>query len=86
MTDKKRKSIIEMLKNGATEVDFTKVDGSNRKMKCTLNFDLIPNEWHPQDLLAESSEDSPIIKCFDLEKNGWRSFRVDSVNDVRSSA
>jgi hypothetical protein len=86
MTEAKRKSIVEMLKNGVTEVDFTKVDGTNRKMKCTLNFDLIPNEWHPQDLLAETPQDSPTIKCFDLEKNGWRSFRVDSVNDVRSSS
>lgn len=53
-------------------VTFTKLDGTRRDMRCTLNFELIPTENHPG---------LDVIRVFDLEDNGWRSFRVDSVTD-----
>lgn len=59
------------------KVVFIKADGSERTMFCTTNFDMIPSESHPT---GNGKPENPTVKrVFDLEKNAWRSFRIDSV-------
>lgn len=62
-------------------VVFTKKDGTEREMRCTLNPSLIPQEKQPK--LSESEEGSSTVgsavRVFDLDKQEWRSFRWDSV-------
>ena len=71
--------------NAKVRVKFTKKNGDERIMLCTKNMDLIPPEFHPKPL-AEGEEPKPLseVVCnvFDLESNGWRSFRFDSVITV----
>jgi hypothetical protein len=69
-------------------VEFTKVDGTVRKMLCTLAETLIPEEARPKVSVEENvieTEDNPAppaptaCKVYDLEKQAWRSFRWDSI-------
>lgn len=73
--------LIDHLKNGIVEVTFTKQNGEVRKMVCTLDLNIIPEDHIPNS--AEQSVNSSAIKVFDLEKDEWRSFRKDSVISVK---
>jgi len=74
------KHIKEMLQNGQViHVEFTKKNGEMRKMDCTTNLDLIPESEHPsEDRASYVNED--VVRVYDINAEGWRSFRVDSVN------
>ena len=65
--------------NKSTSVTFTKKDGTIRKMKCTRNPALIPEEFHPK---TSASDVGSTIRAFDLEKNEWRSFIPENVQHI----
>jgi hypothetical protein len=66
------------------DVTFTKKDGTERTMNCTLSPILVPSV--KQDELVEDHKKgikrhNPDVRTvWDLEKKGWRSFRYDSIN------
>jgi hypothetical protein len=65
--------------NKSTVVTFKKKDGTIRKMHCTRNPTLIPEDQHPKN---ESTESSTSIRVFDIEKQEWRSFIIENVMSV----
>ena len=65
----------EMLKENIMRVVFTKKDGSERVMICTLQEEYLPETF------GNTSGYNGIITVYDLESEGWRSFREDSVID-----
>ena len=70
-----QEDIMSRLQSGKTEVFFTKVNGSIRHMICTLNPSLAPKI-----LLTKGQQSAEgVVAVWDLEKNAWRSFRVESV-------
>jgi hypothetical protein len=76
-----RDQLLKELRSNVLEVLFVKADGSDRLMRCTLRIDLLPATY-----LAESEkegafhrENKDIIACWDVERGGWRSFRIDSI-------
>lgn len=58
-------------------IKFTKKDGSERIMRCTLNFDKIPKQNRPKSVnlskILKLLNDKGIIHVFDLDKKDWRS-------------
>jgi len=61
-------------------VTFTKSDGTERIMNCTLHESVIvPYEKKSDRTKAESKE---TMSVWDLDNNGWRSFRLDSVKSI----
>jgi hypothetical protein len=65
-------------------VTFTKKDGSERKLYCTLVGSRIPAEKTPkEDSGRRTSEEA--LRVFDVESQDWRSFRWDSVLTVNFS-
>lgn len=62
-------------------ITFTKKDGAERDMFCTLVEGRIPTEKHPKTESSGSSSGSA-VRVFDTEKQEWRSFRWDSVKKV----
>ena len=76
----------EVLQNSVVTVIFTKVDGTERTMNCTLLPEYIPQVVaEKQQLLTESLpkvENHNTIAVWDVENNGWRSFRLDSIKTV----
>ena len=75
--DQFRDKILTMLRTGNVEVEFTKKDGTDRKMLCTLIN--IPTEHQPKSDIEYAVN---TLRVFDLDKQGWRSFRLDSVKSV----
>lgn len=66
-------------------VTFTKKDGSERAMHCTLVEGRIPAEQTPKNTNASATSSGSAVRVFDTEKNEWRSFRWDSVTKVEFS-
>jgi hypothetical protein len=76
-----RDELIGKLKNNVCVVVFEKKDGTERSMRCTLQEGIIP-EATKEDPLSQKkirSLNEEVIPVWDTEKNGWRSFRIDSV-------
>lgn len=67
--------MIEQLRNEIIEVTFVKKNGERRIMLCTLIEDIIPN------VTGESVQNPDVTVVYDIEADGWRSFRNDSIID-----
>lgn len=63
-------------------ITFTKRDGTEREMRCTLVEETIPQEKQPKTAGAASTSTGSAVRVFDVEKQEWRSFRWDSVTKV----
>ena len=82
-----RKDAQELLRDGICEVMFEKKDGSERLMKCTLNMDYIPEEMKQFQLYKGEKvlENLDILKVFDTEAKGWRSFILANVKYIKTN-
>ena len=67
----------ELFKNIVT-VDFIKKDGTQRKMRCTLRPDLLPPQTDLEEVVSKTPN-AEVLAVWDLENEGWRSFRYDSI-------
>lgn len=71
-------SLVDQLRSAVYEVTFTKVDGEQRIMPCTLS-----PEYLPESEVARSRGDGEInkavVRAYAIDKQAWRSFRVDNV-------
>jgi hypothetical protein len=77
---KGRKWLAGILEQSIVEVTFTKKDGTERVMNCTLLEDYLPETTG-----AGRSAGSDALAVFDVDADGWRSFRWDSVKAVKLS-
>lgn len=73
--------LVGHLSYGEVTVNFTKKDGEEREMRCTLNEELTP----PYEKKTERKVNEEVCFVYDLDKDAWRSFRFDSVTQVRFS-
>jgi hypothetical protein len=83
-TDQQKLEMREYLTNvmikNVCEVRFTKTDGTERTMRCTMNV--------PDDMIYEKKTErvkeinNNVLSVWDLEKQAYRSFRLDSIIDV----
>ena len=89
--------VRNLLQTQSVTVSFVKADGTDRDMKCTLNYDLIPI---PPDIVsttgrvdgivleskkprkAPKEADPAVMKVYDLEAKAWRSFRMDRLKKI----
>ena len=79
-TKKEKDWLIGLLRSEIVELTFTKKDGTERIMKCTLAEEKIPAENAPKGTDRKKSDDA--VAVFDLENKGWRSFRWDSLKNI----
>ena len=78
MTNINFDSLISDLRTGEKTVNFTKRDGTARRLRCTLQEGRVPPATS-----SEVREPNPnLIVAWDVEKSAWRSFRKDSVVSV----
>ena len=84
--DKFSKWLTGMLKvNETVTVTFTKQDGSERVMNCTLKPELLPEAKPLAEGKTPRKESSTSIRVYDLEKQEWRSFTTKNVTRVEFS-
>lgn len=76
-----RKWLHGHLTYGEVYVTFEKKDGSMREMRCTLKEGVIPTFEKKTE--TERKKNDEVMAVFDLDKNEWRSFRFDSVKEVK---
>jgi hypothetical protein len=62
-------------------ITFTKKDGTERVMNCTLRSDMLPAVEIKEDKTPRKQNDS-VISAYDLDAKGWRSFTVSAVKRV----
>ena len=87
-----KKWLRSHLNYGPVTVTFVKKDGSERVMECTTNTSLVPQVLHetntdnPVDFPVAKKErkvNEDIMPVYDLESQAWKSFRWDSIKQVR---
>ena len=73
----------EHLSKCVAEITFNKVDGSVRKMNCTLMADCIPHVISEEQVAhVPRVQSDEVLAVWDLDKQDWRSFRLDSITNV----
>ena len=90
--------VKQLLTNSEVTVTFTKADGTDRDMLCTLDHSRIPvsiakpvSTTAPVDGIVRESKkprkepDPHSIRVFDLEKQEWRSFRFERLKKVTAT-
>lgn len=70
-------SLKTQLTEGQVRVEFTKVDGSHRSMLCTRSFTIIPESQVPTG--KNRKHNDSVLGVFDLEKQSWRSIRIENI-------
>jgi hypothetical protein len=71
--------ILDALRADVSTVVFTKADGTERTMHCTLVESKIPTDKQPKSETQSSSTAGSAVRAFDVDKGEWRSFRFESV-------
>ena len=84
MKDSLKILLKEAMANNVVEVTFTKVDGTNRLLKCTLDPEVLPPiielKFEEENLKRKKSEN--VMCVYDTEASSWKSFRYDSVKQI----
>lgn len=73
--------VTDSLRAGIVRLSFVKVkDGEVRNMRATLNEKYIPEEQKPVGVCWVNKNETPeTVKVYDLDVEGWRSFRINSL-------
>lgn len=71
---------MDALNNNIVTIKFFKKDGSEREMKCTLQESFITPYEKKTDRERVISDTN--ISVWDIENQGWRSFRYDSIISI----
>ena len=67
-------------------ITFTKVDGTERVMKCTLEANKLPPVVIKEDAKPRKQTDSTkALRVFDVEKQEWRSFNIKNIKKIELS-
>lgn len=70
-----KEKIYEKLNSGVVSFKYEKLDGSIREATGTCNLDIISTV---AELPSKTEENKDVIRYFDMDKLGWRSFRVEN--------
>ena len=72
-----RETLIKNLQKKAMRITFTKVNGEERVMDCTLQEHMLPETSE-----SNRKQNEEVLPVFDINKGEWRSFRLDSVTNI----
>jgi len=79
-----KKWLRGMLRSNEVVVTFTKKDGTERVMKCTTNPTYV---MFKDPAILESKKErkvnEDVMPVYDIEAGHWKSFRWDSIKQVR---
>jgi hypothetical protein len=78
-----KEELLETLRYKECEITFTKVNGEVRTMPCTLRADIVPAYERKTPVKEATDKEKATISVWCTDKGAWRSFRVDSVTDIK---
>ena len=73
----------DSLHQGMCKVVFTKKNGDERIMHCTLQESMLPEQMDIEEEIQKKKPNPDVLAVWDVEAKGWRSFRWDSVKDFK---
>ena len=73
----KRDTLIKNLQKKTMRITFTKVNGEERVMDCTLQEHMLPETSE-----SNRKQNEEVLPVFDINKGEWRSFRLDSITNI----
>ena len=76
-----KNDLSELLRNGKLEVSFIKKDGTGRVMMCSLEEKYLPPMMEDTETATKDNPD--VLAVWDIDNNGWRSFRINSIVSVK---
>ena len=76
-----KEQILKDLHSGVCKVVFTKVNGENRVMHCTLEESLLPAQQDIEEAIQKKKPNPEVLAVWDVEAKGWRSFRWDALKE-----
>lgn len=80
--------VRSLLQKQPVTVTFIKADGTERAMRCTMNWDFIPaDSIKPVTESAAPAKprkepDPAVMRVYDLDVSEWRSFRMDRLKSI----
>ena len=74
----KRDILIKNLQKKVMKITFTKVNGEERIMDCTLQEHMVPPTKY-----TNRKQNEEVLPVFDINKGEWRSFRMDSITNIQ---
>ena len=75
----KRDILIKNLQKKVMKITFTKVNGEERIMDCTLQEHMVPPTKY-----TNRKQNEEVLPVFDINKGEWRSFRMDSITNIEA--
>ena len=81
-----RTALMEQLENEVLEVTFLKINGDKRVMTCTLKDNIKPKATKTDSMSQKAvrTVSDKVCSVWDKNAKGWRSFRYDNVQEIRS--
>jgi hypothetical protein len=74
-----RNELIEQLSTSTCRVIFTKVNGEERDMTCTLQESIVPQVTKTEIDTKPRKVNEESLSVWDTKAEGWRSFRLANV-------
>ena len=71
----------DSLHKGVCKVVFTKKNGDERIMHCTLQESMLPEQIDIEEQIQKKKPNPDVLAVWDVEAKGWRSFRWDTIKD-----
>ena len=78
-----REMLVKNLKKMNAEVTFTKLNGDVRVIQCTLQESVVPEKTTSGERKIANPD---VLPVWDIEKSAWRSFRYDTITNVKFMA
>ena len=73
-----RETLIKNLQKNVMQIIFNKVNGEERIMHCTLHETVLP-----ETSIHNKKNNDEVLPVWDTDIGAWRSFRLDSVKDIK---
>lgn len=78
----KKDELVDILKNDAMEIVFTKKDGSERTMTCSLQKEFLPAINSDAKIKKENFD---VLNVFDLDINEWRAITLKNILSIEKA-
>ena len=78
-----RSDIVKVLSSGIHSITFTKVDGTERTMPCTLDPTILPQVEIKEEKTVPRKLNIDTLRVFVTDIKEWRSFRIENLKEIK---
>lgn len=96
MAEMTRDEYLTLLRDNICVVTFTKQDGTERVMRCTLKSEYLPNipvtevvsepNWGNVSPKTYRKINLQTVSVWDMDKSAWRGFNINTVKQIKQES